>query len=158
MKIENSITDIQKIVNNWIFEHGGYWPPLSMISAIIEELGEVAKEINSLEGYKTKKAKKSNSNLGEELSDLLFSIICVANFYKIDLGEEIFKTIEKYTIRDSNPDAVLPTEIYDNVILLGKTQADAICGAKKRDEQQQVDEQQPQRLAQVPDHFEGIER
>ncbi len=102
MKIEKSITEIQKIVNNWILEHGGYFPPLSMICAIIEELGEVTREINSLEGYKPKKAKKSNSTLGEELSDLLFSIICVANFYKIDLGEEIFKTIEKYTIRDSN--------------------------------------------------------
>ncbi|KKN06965.1 hypothetical protein LCGC14_1071850 [marine sediment metagenome] len=102
MKIENSISEIQKIVNNWILEHGGYWPPLSMICAIIEELGEVAKEINSLERYKPKKTKKSNSNLGEELSDLLFSIMCIANFYKIDLGEEIFKTIEKYTIRDLN--------------------------------------------------------
>lgn len=102
MKKEKSITEIQKIVNNWILEHGGYWPPLSMICAIIEELGEVTKEINSLEGYKPKKTQEINLNLGEELSDLLFSIICLANFYKIDLGEGILKTIEKYKIRDSN--------------------------------------------------------
>ncbi len=102
MKNENSLKELQKIVNNWINDHGGYWPPLSMISAIMEELGELAREVNSLEGFKPKKViKRGKSNLGEELADLLFSIICVANFYEIDLSKELENVIDKYSERDS---------------------------------------------------------
>ena len=102
MVIDNSFREIQRIVNNWILEHGGYWSPLSMICAIVEELGEVAKEINSLEGHKPKKSGERDINLGEELADLLFSIVCIANRYEIDLGKEFKKIIKKYTERDSN--------------------------------------------------------
>lgn len=102
MKKEISLKEIQQTVNKWIKEHGGYWPPLSMLSAIMEELGELAREVNSLEGFKPKKmSEKSKSNLGEELADLLFSIICVANYYKIDLSDDLRKIIDKYSKRDS---------------------------------------------------------
>jgi NTP pyrophosphatase (non-canonical NTP hydrolase) len=101
MVVENSIKEIQKTVNTWIIQHGGYWSPLSMISAIIEELGEVAREVNSLEGYKPKKLNSLNVNLGQEMADLLFSIICLANYYKIDLGQEFEETIKKYSERNS---------------------------------------------------------
>ncbi len=102
MKKEKSLKEIQRIIDNWIHTHGGYWPPLSMISAIMEELGELAREINSLEGYKPKKNFNiTESNIGEELADLLFSIICVANHYKIDLSDELYKIINKYSERDS---------------------------------------------------------
>ncbi len=97
----NLLKEVQEIVDNWIHIHGGYWPPLSMICAIMEELGEVAREVNSLEGYKTKKSNNLESNLGEELADLLFSIVCVANHYKIDLGKQFNKIIDKYSNRDS---------------------------------------------------------
>jgi NTP pyrophosphatase (non-canonical NTP hydrolase) len=102
MAINDSFRKVQKIVDDWICEHGGYWPPLSMICAIMEELGEVAREINSLEGYKPKKSKITDINLGEELADLLFSIICIANHYKIDLGKDFNNIIAKYSERDSN--------------------------------------------------------
>lgn len=101
MEIKNSFIEIQKIVDKFILGHGSYWPPLSMVCAIMEELGELAREINSLEGYKPKKSEKLNSNLGEELADLLFSVICLANSYKIDLGREFINIIEKYSKRDS---------------------------------------------------------
>jgi NTP pyrophosphatase (non-canonical NTP hydrolase) len=97
-----SLKEIQRIIDNWIHTHGGYWPPLSMISAIMEELGELAREINSLEGYKPKKNfKLGDIKIGEELADLLFSIICVANHYKIDLSDELGKIIKKYSERNS---------------------------------------------------------
>ncbi|MFX0083181.1 MAG: nucleotide pyrophosphohydrolase [Candidatus Hodarchaeota archaeon] len=98
---ENFFKEVQELVDNWIQNHGGYWSPLSMICAIVEELGEVAREINSLEGYKPKKSNDFNSNLGEELADLLFSIICIANYYKVDLGEELINIFDKYSKRDS---------------------------------------------------------
>ncbi|MFX1258516.1 MAG: nucleotide pyrophosphohydrolase [Promethearchaeota archaeon] len=102
MVIENLFEEIQKKVDNWILEHGGYWPPLSMICAVIEELGEVAREINSLEGYKPKKSDIIDISLGEELADLLFSVICIANHYKIDLGNEFKEIFKKYSERDWN--------------------------------------------------------
>ena len=101
MKKENSLKEVQKLVDDWINQHGRYWPPLSMLSAIMEELGELSREINSLEGYKPKKVELKESHLGEELADLLYSIVCIANYYKIDLDHELNKIIEKYSKRDS---------------------------------------------------------
>lgn len=97
-----TLKEIQERVDEWIQVHGGYWPVLSMVCAIMEELGEVAREINSIEGYKPKKTRVYPSKIGEELGDLLFSVICIANHYQIDLGEEFFKNIEKYSTRDSS--------------------------------------------------------
>jgi len=101
MKENLSLKDFQKKIDTWILNHGGYWPPLSMFSAIVEEVGELAKEINYLEGFKPKKSEKIATNIGEELADAIFAIICVANYYKIDLSEELSLVIEKYTKRDS---------------------------------------------------------
>lgn len=94
--------DIQEKIDDWIKNHGGYWPPLAMLGAITEELGEVAREINGLEGFKPKKIKEEKALLGEELADLLFSIICVANHYNIDLNSCLEKVILKYTKREAN--------------------------------------------------------
>jgi NTP pyrophosphatase (non-canonical NTP hydrolase) len=101
MVIKNSLKEIQERVDKWIHDHGGYWPSLSMVCAIMEELGEVAREINSLEGYKPKKSGLKDSKLGEELADLLFSIICIANQYNIDLDTELSNVFDKYSERDS---------------------------------------------------------
>ncbi len=101
MMEKKSLRQIQDKVNDWILEHGGYWPPLAMLSAVIEEIGELAREINHLEGYKPKKPKKRESDLGEELADLLFSIICIANHYNIDLNEKIYYIMKKYSKRDA---------------------------------------------------------
>ncbi|MFX1589663.1 MAG: nucleotide pyrophosphohydrolase [Promethearchaeota archaeon] len=97
----SSFRDVQNIIDDWIRKHGGYWPPLAMLAAIIEEIGELAKEINHLEGYKPKKYKNSEINIGEELADVLYALICIANYYKIDLDQELDSVINKYSSRDS---------------------------------------------------------
>jgi NTP pyrophosphatase (non-canonical NTP hydrolase) len=102
MNKEISLKEHQIIIDKWILDHGGYWSPLSMLSAIMEELGEVAKEINHIEGYKTKKPDEVPSSIGEELGDVIFAILCVANYYKIDINKELSLTIEKYSKRDSS--------------------------------------------------------
>ena len=101
MKEKLTLDDMQQLVDGWIQKYGGYWSPLSMLSAVLEELGEVSREINYLEGNKPKKDTKNKSNLQEEIADLIFSVICIANHYKINLSEEFHKVIEKYTKRDS---------------------------------------------------------
>ena len=95
-----SLDQIQRKVDTWIAEHGGYWPPLSMLCAIMEELGEIAREINHLEGIKPKKY-QNDSDLGEELADLLFSVICLSNHYEIDLAQNFEKILLKYSKRDA---------------------------------------------------------
>lgn len=100
MREENSLKEIQKKGVDWILNHGGYWSPLAMLSAIMEEVGELAREINHLEGFKPKKGNRS-SNVGEELGDLFFSIICLANYYKIDLSKKFCEILEKYSKRDA---------------------------------------------------------
>jgi NTP pyrophosphatase (non-canonical NTP hydrolase) len=98
----SSLKDIQQEVDAWIVKHGGYWPPLAMLSAVLEELGELAKEINHLEGYKPKKSTERENKTGEELADLLFAIVCIANHYNIDLSEEFEKIVKKYSKRNAN--------------------------------------------------------
>jgi NTP pyrophosphatase (non-canonical NTP hydrolase) len=77
-----NLKDIQKAVNEWIsqFEEG-YWPPLSMLAAVVEETGELAREINDREGYK-KKRTSDGVDLGLEIGDVLFSLVCIANYYR----------------------------------------------------------------------------
>jgi NTP pyrophosphatase (non-canonical NTP hydrolase) len=96
------LKDIQKTVDKWIgqFEEG-YWSPLSMLAAVVEETGELAREINDREGYKKKRV-PDNTNLGLELADLLYSLVCLANYYHIDLEEAFKAVLEKYTKRDMN--------------------------------------------------------
>jgi NTP pyrophosphatase (non-canonical NTP hydrolase) len=96
-----SINEAQELVDNWInqFEEG-YWPPLSMFAALVEEVGELAEEINSLEGYKPKKPDDDDIDIEMELGDILFALICISNYYKIDLDRALKKVLEKYNIRD----------------------------------------------------------
>ena len=98
-----SIADAQKMVDTWIrqFEEG-YWPPLSLMAALMEETGELAKEINSLEGYKPKKSDESTIDLTMELGDILFALICIANYYTIDLDGALQKVLRKYDSRDTD--------------------------------------------------------
>ncbi len=102
--MKKSLNEVCEDVDHWInqFEEG-YWPPLSMLASIMEEVGEIAREINSLEEFKKKKNDQDEiQRISEELGDLLFSIICVSNYYKIDLEQAISNVMQKYTLRDSN--------------------------------------------------------
>ena len=91
----------QKIVDDWInqFEEG-YWPPLSMLASLTEEVGELAREINNREKIKKKKTSELEMDISLELADILFSLICIANHYGVDLEESFKKVMEKYSIRD----------------------------------------------------------
>ena len=71
-----------------------------MLASLIEETGELAREINSLEKIKKKKSSERETDVGLELADILFSLICIANYFEIDLEDNFRKVIEKYTIRD----------------------------------------------------------
>ena len=93
--------DAQRLVDDWIRRYGGgYWSPLSMLAALVEEVGELSRELNAIEGPKKRKIDEAKSDIGMELADIVFAVICIANYYGIDLEKEFMKVIEKYTKRD----------------------------------------------------------
>ncbi|MBN2154820.1 MAG: nucleotide pyrophosphohydrolase [Candidatus Lokiarchaeota archaeon] len=96
------MNELQKIVNSWIQETGGYWTPLGMLAAVMEELGEVSRELSHLSNIKTKKPEEPLNKLEQELGDLLFSIICIANYYNISISNAVEQSLRKYQVRDKN--------------------------------------------------------
>ncbi|WP_185877553.1 nucleotide pyrophosphohydrolase [Blattabacterium cuenoti] len=90
--------NIQKIVHEWIIKHGiRYFDILTNTILLSEEVGEVSRIIARKYGEQSKKInlKEKNEDLGEELSDVLFVIICLANQTGIDLEKSFNKKLEK---------------------------------------------------------------
>lgn len=98
-----SLVDIQKQVDDWVSQYKiGYYPPLANIAQAIEELGELAREINNRHGPRIKKSTENNVEIGDEISDLIFVLVCLANSYNINLDESWKKKMEKCYKRDDN--------------------------------------------------------
>jgi len=95
------LSDAQRRVDEWIsqFEEG-YWPPLANLARLVEEVGELARLVNHRFGTKPKKPHEDEQEIGEELADVLFVILCMANEQGIDLDEAFDGVMEKYQLRD----------------------------------------------------------
>ena len=103
MKIKNA----QKVVDDWIKKYGvKYFSELSNTVILTEEVGEFAKIVVRLYGdqsFKSKEREASAQNdLEEEMADIFFVLICLANQMNIDLEQAFIKTIEKKTKRDKD--------------------------------------------------------
>ncbi|HEU4680649.1 MAG TPA: nucleotide pyrophosphohydrolase [Gemmatimonadales bacterium] len=96
-----SLNDAQHRVDEWIsrFEEG-YFHPLTNLARLTEEVGELAREINHRFGQKTKKPDEADGDLGMEMADILFVLICMANREGIDLQEAFDRMMEKVEARD----------------------------------------------------------
>jgi NTP pyrophosphatase (non-canonical NTP hydrolase) len=97
-----SIRDSQQRVDGWVgqFEEG-YFHPLTNLARLSEEVGELAREINHRFGQKTKKPEEPPGDLGMELADILFVLICIANREGIDLQEAFDRMMTKVEGRDA---------------------------------------------------------
>lgn len=93
----------QAAVDAWIarFEEG-YWPPLANLARLVEEVGELAREINHLHGAKPKKPDEPDTDLGLELADILFVLIAIANEQGVDLDDAFGRVLDKYRVRDAS--------------------------------------------------------
>lgn len=92
----------QEEVHEWISGfREGYWKPLSMLARLTEEVGELARELNHTYGEKPKKRGEREGSIGEELADILFVTMALANSLDIDLDQEFDRTLEKYRTRDA---------------------------------------------------------
>lgn len=96
------LKEAQQRVDDWIgqFEEG-YWPPLVNLARLVEEVGELARLMNHRFGPKTKKPGEAEQDLEEELGDVLFVLLVLANEQGIDLGKALGGVLTKYRARDS---------------------------------------------------------
>lgn len=101
-----TLSEAQKTVDNWINTVGiRYYGELTNTAILMEEVGEVARLMARLYGeqsFKTpEQAASARTDLPDEMADVLFVLICLANQTGIDLTEALQKNLEKKTLRDA---------------------------------------------------------
>jgi NTP pyrophosphatase (non-canonical NTP hydrolase) len=97
-----AITDAQRAVAAYVSQFKeGYWPPLSNLARLVEEVGELARELNHRYGHKPKKPDEPEQDLALELADILFVLLALANEQKIDLDVAFQRVLDKYQVRDA---------------------------------------------------------
>lgn len=98
-----TIQEAQETVDAWIQNHGvRYFSELTNMAILTEEVGEVARVIARTYGEQNEKTGEQNADLADELADVLFVLICLANQTGINLTEALQRNIDKKTTRDSN--------------------------------------------------------
>lgn len=97
------ISEAQKIVDNWIKTYGvRYFSELTNMVLLTEETGELARIIARKYGEQSFKASDQDYDLADEMADVLFVLICLANQTGIDLSDALAKNIAKKTSRDKD--------------------------------------------------------
>jgi len=98
-----SFAPVQKEVDDYISQFKeGYFPPLSMLARMTEELGELARVLSHKAGFKKPKSGEDTGDVADELCDLLFVAVCLANSLRIDLDEAFATAMTKYRVRDAD--------------------------------------------------------
>ena len=96
-----TIDEAQQEVDNWINENGvRYFNELTNMAMLTEEVGEVARIIARRYGEQSEKESDKNKDLGDEMADVLFVLICLANQTGVDLTEALIKSFDKKAKRD----------------------------------------------------------
>lgn len=99
MDIQNAQLD----VDNWINKHGvRYFNELTNMAQLTEEVGEVARIIARRYGEQSEKESDKNKDLGEELADVVFVVLCLANQTGINLQQAFNKKLDLKSQRDHN--------------------------------------------------------
>lgn len=97
-----TLSQAQEIVDKWIKEYGvRYYSELTNMAILTEEVGEVARIIARKYGDQSFKNSEKDNNLGDELADVLFVLICLANQTGINLTDALTRNLEKKTNRDA---------------------------------------------------------
>jgi NTP pyrophosphatase (non-canonical NTP hydrolase) len=96
------IRDAQRLVDQWINNTGvRYFSELTNMAILTEEVGEVARLMSRLYGDQSFKDSDKDRELGDELADVLWVLICIANQAGVDLTAALEKNLEKKNIRDA---------------------------------------------------------
>lgn len=96
-----TLKEVQQQVNDWITSYGvRYFSELTNMAILTEEVGEVARIISRQYGEQSTKKKEKDIKLADELADVLFVLVCLANQTGVDLTAAFESNIEKKTKRD----------------------------------------------------------
>jgi NTP pyrophosphatase (non-canonical NTP hydrolase) len=94
---------VQEIVDRWIQDHGvRYFDELTNMAQLTEEVGEVARIIARRYGDQSEKESDKTKDLGEELADVIFVVLCLANQTGVDLQQAFDKKMKTKSERDHN--------------------------------------------------------
>ena len=94
--IDLTVRECQKIVDTWIRDYGvRYFSELTNLAQLVEEVGEVARILSRTYGDQSAKHGEENLDLADELADVFFVLVCLANQTQIDLTDAIKKNMMK---------------------------------------------------------------
>ena len=103
MSNDKSMRQLQRDVDKYIGQFKeGYFTPMEMLARMTEELGELAREVNHVYGPKKKKSTEAEKNIADEMGDMLFVLISMANSLDVDLQEAHDRVMEKFRTRDKD--------------------------------------------------------
>ena len=97
--LPTDLAAIQAFIDAWIARRGHYWSPLSQYARLAEEVGELGRELNFQFGDKPRASKDAAGSIADELGDVLFIIVLLANYLGIDLASTLAATVKKYEAR-----------------------------------------------------------
>lgn len=97
-----TLEEAQKTVDQWINKVGvRYFDPMTNTAILMEEVGEVARIMARRYGEQSEKPSDAEKDLGDEMADVFWVLVCLANQCDIDLTEAFKRNLEKKNIRDS---------------------------------------------------------
>ena len=106
---ELTIREYQRVVDEWIASVGvRYYSELTNTAVLMEEVGEVARLMSRLYGDQSFKKSDEAYNLADEMADVLFVLVCLANQTGVDLTDAVRRNMEKKTNRDKERHANNP--------------------------------------------------
>ena len=95
------LSKTQQVVDEWIKKYGvRYFNELTNTAILMEEVGELARIMSRRYGEQSEKDSDKNLDLGDEMADVLFVLICIANQTGVDLEDAFKKNMKKKTTRD----------------------------------------------------------
>lgn len=96
-----TIQEAQAKIDQWIQEYGvRYFDEMTNMAILVEEVGEVARIMSRRYGEQSEKESDKNKDLGDEMADVLFVLMCMANQTGVNLEKALEKNLEKKTNRD----------------------------------------------------------
>ena len=98
--LPSDLGGMQAFLDAWIKQRGRYWSPLSQFARLAEEVGELGRELNFRYGDKPRAAKDEGGSLTDELGDVFFIVVLLANDLGIDLAASLTATLTKYEQRN----------------------------------------------------------
>lgn len=102
MAEELTIKEIQKKVDDWIKTYGvRYFNELTNMAILTEEVGELSRLVARTYGEQSFKETDKNRNIADEMADIFWVLVCMANQMNVDLTDAFLKNLEKKTIRDN---------------------------------------------------------